>query len=158
MSGLVTKLFFRIIVAAFLCAIVKTFTGKSTVVNSIIKTLCSVFLTLSILSPLVSLNFSSLPNYIGDFSADADQFVEAGIRLSENSLRDSIKQQAEAYIEDKAASLNAELTVEVTLNDDEIPAPCSVKMEGRISPYAKSTLQCFISDNLGIQKENQIWI
>lgn len=158
MNGSLKEYILRIIAAAILCALVKTFSSKSSAVNSIVKTLCGVFLTLTILSPLVSLNLSSVTDHIYVFSADADECIETGVQLTDASVRNSIKEHTEAYIVDKAASLKAELTVEVTLSDDEVPAPYSVKLEGRISPYAKSMLTQLISDDLGISKENQTWI
>ncbi len=158
MNGSMKEYILRIIAAAILCALIKSFAGKSSAVNSIIKTLCGVFLSLTILSPLVRFNFSSVTDYIYFFSADAQQAVEAGVQLNDSSLRSSIKQHTEAYILDKAASLNAELTVEVTLSADELPAPCSVVIEGKISPYARSKLTQLIADDLGISKENQTWI
>ena len=58
---------------------------------------------------------------------------------------------------DKAESLGAELTVEVTLSDDELMVPCAVKLSGAISPYAKKVLSDTIAKDLGIQVEEQIW-
>lgn len=147
----------RIIAAAILCAFVKGFTDRHTAINSIIKSLCGIFLTLTILSPLVSFKFSSVANYINMYSSDADAAVEVGTSLTNASLYGSIKTQTESYILDKAASLNTKLSVEVTLSNDEIPIPCGVCIEGNISPYAKSKLMKLIADDLGIPRENQTW-
>ncbi len=157
MSTSLKEYILRIIAAAILCALVKSFAGKSSAVNAILKTICGVFLTLTILSPIVHFNFTTITDQIDFFSSDAQRSVEAGVQLTDSSLRSSIKQQTEAYILDKAASLDAALTVEVTLSGDELPTPCSVILEGRISPYAKSRLAELISDDLGISKENQTW-
>jgi hypothetical protein len=58
---------------------------------------------------------------------------------------------------DKAQALNTALEVEVTLSDDEIPIPVKVRLSGKVSPYAKGRLQQIISEELGIERENQIW-
>jgi len=147
----------RIIAAAILCALVKGFTERHTAINSIIKSLCGVFLTLTILSPIVSFNFSTVTDYLNMYSLEADAAVEAGTSLTNASLYSSIKAQTESYILDKAASMNAELSVEVTLSNDEMPIPCGVCIEGSISPYAKSKLMKLIADDLGIPKEKQTW-
>lgn len=147
----------RITAAAILCALVKGFTDRSGAINSVIKTICGVFLTLTILSPIASFEFSSVTDYLNMYALDADAAVEAGTSLTSSSLYSSIKAQTETYILDKAASMNAELSVEVTLSDDEMPIPCAVCLEGSISPYAKSKLMKLIADDLGIPKEQQTW-
>ena len=147
----------RIIASAILCALVKGFTERHTAINTIIKSICGVFLTLSILSPVVSFKYSAVSDYLNMYSLDADAVVTAGTSLTNASLHSSIKQQTESYILDKAASLNTALSVEVTLSDDEMPIPCGVCIEGSISPYAKSKLMKLIADDLGIPKEKQTW-
>ena len=39
----------------------------------------------------------------------------------------------------------------------EIPIPIKVRLSGKASPYAKGQLQQIITEELGIEKENQIW-
>ena len=146
----------RIIAAAILCAFVKGFTDRHTAINSIIKSLCGIFLTLTILSPLVSFKFSSVANYINMYSSDADAAVEVGTSLTNASLYGSIKTQTESYILDKAGELGMEITVELML-DDQQPIPSSVIITGAISPYAKSTMTQILTKELGIPIEGQIW-
>ena len=54
--------------------------------------------------------------------------------------------------------MDAVLDVEVTLNDDDPPVPCGVKITGSISPYSKEMLSSFIANDLSIAKEDQIWM
>ena len=72
-------------------------------------------------------------------------------------LAQFIKERTQSYILDKAQSLNAVLDVEVTLSDDEIPVPVKVCITGKVSPYARGRLENLIIEDLGIEKENQIW-
>ena len=65
--------------------------------------------------------------------------------------------KAEAYILEIAGQLSASVTVEVSVGGDSIPVPQSVRLDGAVTPYAKSRLQTIISEELGISKENQIW-
>ena len=149
---------FRIIIAALICSVVKNFSGSSSSLNSIIKTLCSLLLTITILSPIVKLDYSNMINSFLVFSEDTRQVVTTGTNYSINALNDSIKEKAEAYILDKASLYNAELSVEVKLSDEDLPVPYTVTLKGQISPSAKSKLIKIISDDLGIPKENQTWI
>lgn len=158
MIGSLKEYIFRIIVAALLCAIVKNFTGSSPVTHSIVKTLCAVFLALTIFSPLIQVDIKSVTDEIFAFSFDADHAVEAGSMHTTSELYSSIKQNTEAYILEKAAFYKADLSVEVTLSNDDLPVPCSVMLQGQISPYARSKLTSIISEDLGIPKENQTWI
>jgi hypothetical protein len=57
---------------------------------------------------------------------------------------------------DKAESLGAELTVEVMLDDSQIPIPTKVRIRGNISPYNREKLSSIIERDLGIPTEAQI--
>ena len=157
MSGSLKEYIIRVIAAAIICVLTKNITGSSAAIGAILKTISGVFLAIVILSPLLHLDFAAVADHTDIFSIDADQVVQDGVQLSDSALRSSITQYTEAYILDKAASLKADLSVEVTLSEDDTPVPCSVVIEGRVSPYAKSKLTKLISDDLGISKENQIW-
>lgn len=157
LTRIMQEYLFRIIIAAVLCAIIKTFTAKASVSGTIIKTLCGVFLTVTVLSGITNLDFPSINQNINLFYTDAHQAVETGVQMNLSSMGNSIKEQTEAYVLDKAALVNAELSVEVTLSNDDPPVPYSIILDGHVSPYAKSKLTKLISDELGISKENQTW-
>ena len=70
-------------------------------------------------------------------------------------MADIIKAETEAYILDKASQLNVELSVEVTIDEENIPT--AVTLSGEVSPYARRQLQEIIESDLGIAKENQRW-
>lgn len=71
----------------------------------------------------------------------------------ENTLRDGIAAEWEAYIEDKAGSLGAEVRVEAEL-DAAGNVPERVTLHGAYS----AELSRFLASELGIAKERQIWI
>ena len=71
-------------------------------------------------------------------------------------LAQIISEQTEAYILDKAADLHANLHVEVTVGEDNLPT--AVTLSGEASPYARRQIQAIIANDLGISKENQKWI
>ena len=71
----------------------------------------------------------------------------------ENALRSGIAEEWEAYIEDKAGSLGAEVRAEAELNaGDSVPE--RVTLRGAYS----EELSRFLASELGIAKEKQVWI
>ena len=147
----------RIVSASIICSIVNVIFQKSTAYGSIIKLLSRIFLIIALLSPLLKLDFSHILDSGDAFSIEAESIIKDGENLSNAALRNSIKEQSEAYILNKATDMNVSLTVEVTVSEDFPPAPISVVLQGRISPNAKSKLSQLIFDDLGISKENQKW-
>ena len=77
---------------------------------------------------------------------------------SRNAIAASIKAQTEAYILDKAASLNATVTAEVVVTEENIPQVDTVRLTGAVAPYARGQLAAWMEQTLGIDREKQIWI
>lgn len=121
------------------------------------RLLVGIFMTLTVISPFAELRFSDFSSFLPDVSTDAKAAVAAGGLSAKKALAEGISARLEAYILDKAAAMDVALTVEVELTEDAIPVPKAVRLHGNISPYAKSRLQSILSDELGIQKENQLW-
>lgn len=130
--------------------------GKGTA-PVLLRLICGIFLAFIAICPLTQIELEDLPVISSDYLEEAEAVSADGEILAAEVLTDIIKERTEAYILDKARSLNAELTVEVTLSGDAIPVPLSVRLIGSISPYGKSRLQAILEDELGISKENQIW-
>ena len=63
----------------------------------------------------------------------------------------------EAYIGNKAASLDCALSVSVTLAAEAPFAPVSVELLGDVSPSAKQELSQWLRDNFGLGGEEQVW-
>lgn len=121
------------------------------------KLIAGIFLAFTIIRPLVNIEFSGLMNWSEDYNTDSLKLVTAGKSQTRTALIKIISQRTQAYILDKAQALNTVLEVEVTLSDDEIPVPVKVRLAGNVSPYAKGRLQTIIEEELGIEKENQVW-
>ena len=148
----------RVTAAAILCAILKSLLGKEGTPAAMGKLLCGVFLAVTVLHPLTALRMGSLQVFSQDIAWKASQAVAQGESDAAQALRAGIKQRVEAYILDKAASLGAELTVEVTLTLDTPPAPGGARLEGKVSPYARTQLAELMTKELGIPKEAQQWL
>lgn len=140
-----------------MCGIVIRLVGDKGTNATLTKLIAGLFLVFTMIQPLVSLDFSGLTDWTDQYSADASAAVAAGGQITRKALSELIKQRTETYILDKAQALNMVLEVEVTLSDDDIPIPVKVRLNGKASPYAKGRLQAIITEDLGIEKENQIW-
>ena len=121
------------------------------------KFLAGVFLAILVVSPLVGLRFDNLSDMLTRIQLDASQVADYGQNAGQESCGDIIKENVAAYILDKAGSSGAALRVEVTLDDSVPPVPCSVTIQGRISPYERSLLSDVIEQDLGIKSEDQKW-
>ncbi len=153
----IRKYLFSVICAAVICSIVNTLSGKKTATGAIIRLISGLFMALTLIAPLVEIRLADYGDYFKNFSVDADTAVTFGESAASDELRAIIKSQTEAYILDKADSMDAAIDVEVTLNDEYPPVPCGVRITGSISPYSKETLSQFIANDLGISKEDQVW-
>ncbi len=141
--------------AAIVCALVRRLLAGKGSAETMGKILAGIFMALTVLSPLTQLRLPQLSEL--PISADAQQAVQAGEESARKALAERITAGAEAYILEKAAAMQATLTVEVELSDDPIPVPSRVYLQGNIAPYAKQKLQTMIREDLGIDKENQVW-
>ncbi len=121
------------------------------------RMLCSLFVALTVITPITKVRISDLTGLLPDASADANAVVAQGQSDAKKAMAESITARVEAYILDKATQLGVKLTVQVELSDDTIPVPVRLRLKGNISPYTKGKLQKMIQDDLGIDKENQIW-
>ena len=63
-----------------------------------------------------------MPDFSLRYMDDAEDAAAMGENLARDSMADIIKEETEAYILDKAADLHANLRVEVTVGEDNLPA------------------------------------
>lgn len=148
----------RIVAAALICGLSVSIIGKEGTAASLVKFISGIFLVLTIASPLVTLSTDHWVEFWSDFSLEGKDAAQEGKDSALCAQRDIIKPKLEAYILDKAASLNMDITAELTLNTSDLPTPQSVRLTGTFSPYTKVQLSTFIEEKLGIPKEEQQWI
>ncbi len=137
----------RILVGAMICGIIRSLCDRK-----LVGLLCGIYLTALVLMPGRELRLE-LPD-LDSFGADARASVEAGAAQAQNAEDAIIKQRCEAYILDEAAARSLSLSVEVMV---EAGVPAAVRLEGSCSAGDREALARFISRNLGIGKEAQIW-
>lgn len=153
----IRKYLLSVISAAIICSIVNILSGKKSAPSSLIRLISGIFMALTLISPLVNIRLSDYADYFSGFTVDANAAVAFGESAATDALRSIIKSQTEAYILDKADSMEVALDVEVTLNNENPPVPCGVMITGSFSPYSKEVLSQYIANDLGISKEDQVW-
>lgn len=141
--------------AAIIVAILTGLTGSKSASGAITRLSSGLFLTFVILHPLIEVDFKSLIDWAESFSFQSSNAVTAGEKIAADAIQDIIKANTESYILDKAQTYDAELTVEITLDQKHIPY--AVKLNGTISPYGKVQLKELITKELGITEANQVW-
>ena len=147
---------FSVVCAAVACAIVSSMIGKKGSTGALVKLVMGIFLAFTLVAPISTLELKELYRFTEDIRWDASGAAAMGQSLAEESMAAIIKSEAEAYILDKADTLNIRLTAEVILNSDQIPE--SVTLCGAVPPYAKFRLADILEEDLGIPEENQRWI
>ncbi len=143
--------------AAMVCAAVTALVGKKGTVGPVVKLMTGCFMLLTLLTPLGGIRLGSLEDLISDVSADADAMAAAGENSARQELVLRITERTQAYILDKAAALGADVRVQITVSDDDIPVPSGVTVSGSISPYAKKRLEAVLTTDLGISEEAVKW-
>lgn len=153
------KYILSVTAAAIIVGILTSILDKKSGSAALVKMIAGLFLAFTAIAPIAKLDFSNLTAFAQAFEAQGTAAAADGEIMAQEAMADIIKSETEAYILDKAETYGAALEVEVTLRQtDGIPVPTGVRLAGRISPYAKAQLQQMMEAELGISKENQLWI
>lgn len=147
-----------LISASMLCSIAITFVGNKGAHSTIIKLICGLFVTVCVLSPVIKIEIEDVSSYFATLNADAASISSQGQEHYLDSTAAVIKSQLESYVLEKAAAMNANISVEFVMSSENCLLPESVKLSGSIAPFTKQRIEQFITSDLGIPKENQMWI
>lgn len=143
--------------AAVLCGILKSLIGEKGNSAAHVRLICGIFLALTVIRPLKELNlrdFSLLP---AGLMEEARATSGEGEEYTRQAKEDLIKQQCEAYILDKAQTLEASIQVEILISQEGEPIPAGSIITGNLSPYARNQLSKTLEKDLGIPQEDQKW-
>lgn len=143
--------------AAMILGILQTLFDKKSCNAQLLRLIGGLFLTFTIIAPAADINFDSVFDIHQDFLAQGDLISAQGHEIAQGQRLDIIKENCEAYILDKAMSYQTELCADVTLSQNAVPVPVAVHLSGNVSPYVKSAMQTWLSNEMGIPRENQIW-
>ena len=141
--------------AAVLCGILKQIVGSSKMSSGMIRVLSGLFIAICIVSPWKNFRVDDLTQYNPLITEQGDLYAMTGYEITQKKIDKFIIQSTEAYILEKANQLQTQVEVSVSLSEDSIPV--SVQITGQLSQEAKEELSAFLLNNIGIQKEMQIW-
>lgn len=150
MNGL-AQYILTVVAAAMLVGILQSLAGQGTM-GTITKLLGGVFLALTMLSPVLTLEIPDPAEWFSDVVMDGESMAAEGMAMAADAKEDIIRSQVEAYILDKAG---ADLAVAVEL--DAAGVPCGVTLTGDISPRTKAQLSRMLAEDLGLGEEVQQW-
>ena len=68
----------QVIAAALICGAIGNMVDKKGSIGLILKILCGIFMTMTILAPVSNIRLTELPELIFDYTADAGSYVEMG--------------------------------------------------------------------------------
>ncbi len=142
--------------AALICGIVSGVV-KNNPAKEVIRMLCGLLLTVTVLHPFADIDFSALSDFSLSYAGEGELLAASGEEAALTAMADIIKAESEAYILDKAAGQEVSITVEVSVSQELMPVPAEVRISGNVSPYDRQQLSQIIQKDLGIAKENQIW-
>lgn len=155
--GNIKQYLITLICAAIIAGICEGVLGKKSHYRPAIRLITALFVLLTLLIPLSKGIPFDISRFYESIETDAQIQSEIGLDVASSELTKIITEQTQAYIQDKAAAMGAEIEATVELSAGNPPIPVAVKLEGSISPYAKSKLKQIIKNDIGITEENQIW-
>ena len=155
MAGIGSQIL-TVLCGAMIVSILGNFADGST--GKILKLLGGVFLSLTIMGSFLKLDFDLLENLPVVYLDAADAVSAQGEKTAQEAMGTIIKEETEAYILDKANALNAQIQVEVILDQSEIPVPHFVRIFGEPTREQREILEEFLESELNIPKERQQWI
>ena len=143
--------------AAIICGILEKLYPKSGTAGTIIKMMCGVFMVLTAVSPWLKVSVYDFSAYAQSFSQQAYEASNLGLKAADEYRRTIISEKVTTYILDKAAQLDLQISVEVTLSDDERGIPCGLVISGAVPEEKKQKMQQILEEELGIGRADQIW-
>ncbi len=144
--------------SALLSGILCTLVDEKKGTGAMVKLLCGVFMSLTMISPLSQIRLREVDFGKWDIRQEGEIASEVGMEYARQAKMQIIKSRTEAYILDKASLFDLDLSVDVQVAGEDTPIPETVILRGRVSPYVKSRLAHMIESELSIPKENQRWM
>ena len=149
---------FSIVCACFICSIITILLDKKGTIGNLGKMFCGVFLAITMIRPLGTLSFDAISDWLDRSSLEASDIVEEGTQNRNTSNQAIIKQNTEAYIQDKGKEIGLEIHAEITLDSDYPFEPVCVVISGSAAPYKRTVLNNILVKDLAISKEKIRWI
>ena len=146
-----------VLCGAVVVSILSNFAGDGST-GKLLKLVGGLFLSLTMISAFLKLDFGLLENIPVAYLSEADAVAAEGDKIARETMGTIIKEEIAEYILDKAKELDAQIHVEVMVDDRKIPAPHSVRILGDLTGEQQKVLADFMESELNIPKERQQWI
>ena len=154
MMGGIREYALSLICTALVSAIVMQLLPEGTA-GKLLRTICGAVMLLTLLSPLLRMELPDFEGYFEEFSVSGEQIAQTGADMVDQERLVLIKAGLEAYVLERAESLNCPVRVEIWLDADGYPD--SIHVAGEISEDQRRQLSAILSNELGIPEENQQW-
>ena len=127
-------------------------------VRRVSSVVCALLLVLCALSPLLQLDIDAVAQSLARIQME-NETLRTGVAVKNRELVSQIiKQNTQAYILDKAASMGLTLQAEVEMHDGgDYPYPYRVTLSGMCTEAKRQALTRYIEENLAIPAERQAW-
>lgn len=145
----------RLIIGALICGIGLSMVHKGPQ-EALLRFLSGIFLTVMLLSPITKGRITLEPDLFREALDMGEDQAAVGAEMAMQELHQRISAGLEAYILDKAGQWNTELDVTVSLDEDCLPV--RAVLSGEIPESVQQELSRVLTQDLGILKENQLWI
>lgn len=145
--------------AALICAAATALTPKGKVKN-VLKLICGIVLITAMINPIIKQDFPSMSLDMAKYRKDADEIIGSVEEKKNNLSRTIIENELEAYILDKAQSLNTELAsvdVMAKWGDEGCWYPYEVYITANIPQREQNLISNSIQAELGVPNERQYW-
>ena len=154
LTGIVS--YFTSIVAIAIIGVVVTSVITDPQISRLVRTVTGVLVLLVLLHPLLHGDLEELATTVQE-ALSRDVITEDYEALYQRKLREQIATTTETYILEKAASIGAQIQVEVELDQNSYPTPNKVEITGKLTPQQKELLEEYLTLQLGIAPQNQRW-
>ena len=126
----------------------------------LVKLMGGCLLALTALQPLLSIDFTALPDLLYPYGLSQQNAVDEAERKNAQLLEDLIRKQTEASIQDALDEQGIDARFHLTLRMDQsvgMPVPWSVTVYADCDEEKQNLISDFFSSELGIAKERQVW-
>ncbi len=142
--------------AAIICSIIKLLVARTGKIASLMNIVCGLFIGITALSPIMDFKLPDYNSNIQNVYETANQISQEAVFTTREDIAGIITEETQAYILEKASSLDMDVVVEVNLNEEDL-IPESVVVVGPVAPYEKKLLANYIQQTLDIPEERQQW-
>lgn len=158
MTGALRNYLLSMVAAALLAGILLSLTPEGSVRRTL-RFICGLMLLLTVLGPVVKLDVTKLAENLSELRLRAAGQADAAESGNMELMAALIKEQAEAYIWDKAASLGmTPARVEVEMGTEEgYPCPRSVLITAVCTAAQRRRLTEQIEQELAVPSSKQEW-